>query len=130
MATHWKCHDRRTRQTLTLEQSETMKQISMKQAQELATREAYKLKTEIEYCQADWISENSRTIADIELKRTNKTYYGEWPKGWKHEMKRAAIEKAKQDLLSRFLRDECKQLDGAIWLGNWQLIQELEKVTV
>lgn len=107
-----------------------MKQISLKQAQELATRDAYKLKAEIEYCQSEWISENSQTIADIELKRTDKTYWGEWLKGWKHEMKRAAIEKAKQDLLSRFLRDECKQLDGAIWLGNWQLIQELEKVTV
>jgi hypothetical protein len=106
-----------------------MKQISLKQAQELATRDAYKLKAEIEYCQEDWIKEHARYIADIETKRIDKTYYGEWPKGWKHEMKRAAVEKAKQDLLTRFLRNECKQLDGAIWLGNWQMIKELEKPT-
>ena len=105
-----------------------MKQISLEQAQQLATREIYKLKVEIEYCQADWISENSRVIADIECKRTNKTYWGEWPKGWKNEMKRAANEKARRDLLNRFLRDECRQLDGAIWLNNWQLITEIEQL--
>lgn len=103
-----------------------MKQITLKQAEALATRNDSRLKAEIEYCQADWISENSRVIADIECRRTHKTYWGEWPKGWKHEMRRAATEKARQDLIKRFLRDECKQLDGAIWLGNWQMIQELE----
>ena len=86
-----------------------------------------KLKYEIQYCQQDWIIANARFIADIETKRSDKTLFGEWPKGWKAQMLKDSAEAAKDALLSRFLRDECTQLDGAIWLGNWQLIQELER---
>ena len=75
----------------------------------------------------EWVEANARYIADIETKRADKTLYGEWPKGWRSEMLRASKEKAKSDIVSRFLRDECKQLDGAIWLGNWQMIKELER---
>jgi hypothetical protein len=42
-------------------------------------------------------------------------------------MKEVAKQMAKKALLERFLRDECKLLDGAIWLGNWEMIQQLEK---
>jgi hypothetical protein len=45
-------------------------------------------------------------------------------------MVKDSAEAAKAALLSRFLRDECKQLDGAIWLGNWQMIQDLERGAV
>ena len=102
-----------------------MKQITLETAQKLACRE--NLKLEIEYCQIDWIRNNARHIAMIETKQTDKTLFGEWPKGWKHEMKLQAEKQARQDLLARFLRDQCKELDGAIWLGNWQMIQELER---
>jgi len=102
-----------------------MKQITLKQAEKLSLRN--NLKSEIEYCQIDWIKENARHIAMIETKKADKTLYGEWPKGWRHEMKIQSEKQARQDLLARFLRDECKQIDGAIWLGNWQIIQELER---
>lgn len=104
-----------------------MKQISESTAKKIATSNKSRLEDEIKYCQADWIKENARYIADIECGRVDKTIYGEWPKGWKREMRRAAIEMATRALVERFLRDECKQLDGAIWLGNMQMIEDLEK---
>jgi hypothetical protein len=104
-----------------------MKQITSKQAENLALKDDNKLKCEIKYCQQDWIIKNARFIADIETKRSDKTLFGEWPKGWKAQMVKDSVEIAKAALLSRFLRDECKQLDGAIWLGNWQMIQDLER---
>jgi len=104
-----------------------MKQITLSQAKSIAFADQYRMSLETRYCQEDWIKANARYIADIELKRCDKTAYGQFPKGWKAEMKRASLEKAKSDILSRFLRDQCKQLDGAIWLGNWQMINEIEK---
>jgi len=102
-----------------------MKQISKDQALALAIKNH--LKDEIRYCQADWIRENARHIADIETKRADRTFYGQWPKGWKNQMVKDSTEAAKEALLARFLRDECKVLDGAIWLGNWEMIQSMEK---
>jgi hypothetical protein len=104
-----------------------MKQITSKQAENLALKDEIKLKYEIKYSQHDWIIENASYIADIETKRSDKTLFGEWPKGWKAQMVKDSAEAAKAALLSRFLRDECKLLDGAIWLGNWQMIQDLER---
>jgi hypothetical protein len=107
---------------------QTMKQITMKQAEDLACQNG-ELELEMSFCQDDWIKDNSRTIADIECKRIDKTYFGNWPKGWKHQMKEESAERAKHDLLKRFLKRECKELDGAIWLGNWKMIQNLEAKT-
>lgn len=106
-----------------------MKQITLKQAEHLAFENTVRLNDEIKYCQADWIRDNARFIADIECKRCDKTLFGEWPKGWKAEMLRASKETARKALLDRFLRDECKQLDGAIWLGNWQMIEQMERAS-
>jgi hypothetical protein len=103
-----------------------MKQITIAQAEHLALANKIRLRDEINWQQMDWIRENARYIADITMKRTNKTLCGEWPKGWKSEMIRMSSERAKTDLLARFLRDECKQLDGAIWLGNMQMIEQME----
>ena len=105
-----------------------MKQITTKQAEDLACANGA-LRLEIEYCQADWIKDNARIIADIECKRTDKTYFGTLPKGWKAAMKDVSAKRAKDDLVKRFLSRECKELDGAIWLGNWQMIQNLEGET-
>lgn len=104
-----------------------MKQITATQAKALALSNEMRLRDETRYCQADWIRENASRIADIEAKRSDKTLYGEWPKGWKSEMLRTSKETAEKNLLDRFLRDECKLLDGAIWLGNWDLIQQMER---
>ena len=104
-----------------------MKQITLKQAEKLACSNKYALKFEIECCQKEWIEKNAKYISDIETKRADKTLFGEWPKGWKNQMVKDSAEISKAALLSKFLRDECKQLDGAIWLGNWKMIQELER---
>ena len=104
-----------------------MKQISPKTAEKLALQDETKLKYEMQYEQHDWIVKNAKYIADIETKRCDKTLFGEWPKGWKAQMLKDSAETAKAALLSRFLRDECNQLDGVIWLGNWQMIKELER---
>lgn len=104
-----------------------MKQITTKQAESLACADAHTLKQEIQYCQADWIRDNARYIADIETKRTDKTFYGTWPKGWRAAMKADSIVRARLGLTTCFINSECFQLDGAIWLGNFQLINQLEK---
>jgi len=103
----------------------TMKQISTSQAKKLAFAAVYKLESEIKYCQSDWIKENSRHIADIECGRTDKTLYGTWPKGWKAAMKAEAKTRAEEVVLREFIRDECKYLDGIIWLANLTLIERM-----
>jgi hypothetical protein len=107
-----------------------MKQITLEQAAKLATGNKARVKSETYYCQEDWVRANAPYIAAIETGRHDRTLCGEWPKGWKAEMKEVAKQMAKKALLERFLRDECKLLDGAIWLGNWEIIQQLEKQTV
>lgn len=103
-----------------------MKQISMKQVEQLALS-GDRLEFEIRCCQTEWIQQNARSIAEIETKRRDKTNFGEFPKGWKAEMLRASKDRAKKELVDRFIRDNCKVLDGAIWLGSWQHIEELER---
>ena len=104
-----------------------MKQISPELAAKLATANKGQLAQETRWAREDWIKENARYIAAIESKEWDKTLGGEWPKGWRAEMKKEAAAVAAKSMLDRFLRDECKLLDGAIWLGNWQMIQQLEK---
>ena len=99
----------------------------MTEATNLALANKARLRSEVAYCQADWIKGNACYIADIETRRSDRTLYGEWPNGWRAEMKKEAGRAAAKSLLERFLRDECKLLDGAIWLGNLNLIYELEQ---
>ena len=102
-----------------------MKQITITQATKLALSHPYRLSDEIKCCQADWIQAHARQIADIECKRSSKTYYGEWPKGWKAAMKAEANVNAEENLLKRFLRDECIQIDGAYWLTSITMIESM-----
>jgi hypothetical protein len=102
-----------------------MKQITQKQLEALALADPREVETWTEYSASDWIKENAHHIAAIESGRTSKTLFGEWPKGWKAEMKRAAKEKAKADLIARFKRQNIMEMDGALWLNNHQLIQQL-----
>ncbi len=102
-----------------------MKQISIAQAKKLAFSETSKMNAEIKYCQADWIRENAHYIADIECGRVDKTFYGTWLKGWKAAMKAEARKRAEEIILNAFIRDECKCLDGVIWLGNLAMIEQM-----
>jgi hypothetical protein len=104
-----------------------MKQITAKQIEALALADAREVKRWTEYAAADWIIANARHLAEIEFGRVTKTFFGEWPKGWRHEMKREAKEKAKADLIERFKRQNIKEIDGALWLNNHQIISQLEK---
>jgi len=101
-----------------------MKQISKRKAQDLADRELH-LKTEIRFCESDWIKQNACRIADIECGRADKTYYGEYPKGWKTTMKAEAVRNAQKRTLRQFIESRCCVIDGRIWLNDWQLINEL-----
>lgn len=107
-----------------------MKQITHREAEKLALADPRNLKFEIECCQAEWIAKNSRHIAEIETKRTDKTYWGEYPKGWKSAMLKDSKEKAKSDILRRFLANKCREIDGVLWLNDWQMICEMEKPTI
>ena len=104
-----------------------MKQITMEQAIKLATANEKRVAQELRWAREDWVKENARYIAAIECREWDRTLGGEWPKGWRYEMKKEARAKASRQLLDKFLREECKLLDGAIWLGNWEIIQQLEK---
>ena len=42
-------------------------------------------------------------------------------------MRRAAKEKARLDLIAKFKRQHILEMDGALWLNNWELINQLEK---
>jgi hypothetical protein len=105
-----------------------MKQITIKQAEALAFAGG-SLEYETKLCQGDWIRCNADRIADIEMKRCDKTLWGTFPNGWKKQMAKGAKMMARKNLLERFLRDECKLLDGAIWLGNITMIEQMEKET-
>jgi hypothetical protein len=102
-----------------------MKQISKSTAEKLAMRNKSDVARETRYAIVDWLTANAHTIADVETGRANKTLYGEWPKGWKAQMMQDAKETAKMRLVERFLADHCKVLDGVIWLGDWQMINEI-----
>ena len=105
-----------------------MKQISMELATKLATENQHRVKDEIRYQREDWIKSNARYIAAIESREWDKTLGGEWPKGWRAEMKEQAKIMAHKSLLDRFLCNHCKLLDGAIWLADWEIIQRLEQL--
>lgn len=102
-----------------------MKQITRKQLEALALADPREVERWTEYSASDWIKENAHHIASIEFSGNSKTLFGEWPKGWRAEMKRAAKEKAKADLIARFKRHNIMEMDGALWLNNFQLIQQL-----
>ncbi len=102
-----------------------MKQLTQKQILELATKDSARLKTEIRYCMSDWLKANAAKVVSIEAGYTNKTHFGEFPKGWKSEMKRWAKEDAVRILTEAFIKDKCFVLDGATWLGDWQMINEI-----
>ena len=102
-----------------------MKQISISQAKSLAFSATLKRTAEIKYCQSDWIKENAHYIADVECGRVDKTFYGTWPKGWKAAMKTESKARAEEIILKAFISDECKYLDGVIWLGNITLIERM-----
>ena len=106
-----------------------MKQITQKQAEKIAWC-PLDLKFEIECCQAEWIASNARYIAEIETKRADKTYWGEYPKGWKSAMLKQSEKTAKSNLLTRFISRKCREIDGAFWMSAWQLICEIEKSAI
>jgi hypothetical protein len=103
-----------------------MKQITTKQLQSLALADKAEVKRWTEYSITDWIAANAQHIGWIETGRADKTLFGEWPKGWKAEMKRASAEKARLDLIEKFKRQHILEMDGALWLNNWELINELK----
>jgi hypothetical protein len=104
-----------------------MKQITRNQLEKMALADKREVERWTEYSAADWLKENARHVAGIETGRMDKTLYGEWPKGWKAEMKRAASEKARADLIERFRREHVFELDGALWLRSMDLIEAMKK---
>lgn len=104
-----------------------MKQITTKQLETLALADKAEVARWEEYSIRDWIVENAQFIGWIETKKADKTLFGEWPKGWKAEMKRAAKEKARLDLIAKFKRQNILEMDGALWLNNLDLINQISK---
>ena len=102
-----------------------MKQITVKQLEKLALADTREIERWTEYSAIDWIKDNAQHITWIETGKADKTLFGEWPKGWKAEMKRAAKEKAKSDLIDKFKRHHIMEMDGALWLNSWEHIQKL-----
>lgn len=103
-----------------------MKQISQKQLETLALADKAEVARWEEYVAMDWVAANSKYIVWIETKKADKTLFGEWPKGWKAEMKRAAKERARFDLIAKFKRQNILEMDGVLWLNNIELINQLK----
>jgi hypothetical protein len=95
-----------------------MKQISKRELRSLALRDAEWLRVKTEWAAADWLAENAAEVSKIELGANHKTLFGEWPKGWKAEMKRAAKEMAETAIIDAYRRDNIFELDGALWLRD------------
>lgn len=104
-----------------------MKQITIDQVEKLAISENA-LRSEIRYCQVDWIKENASMIASIETKFLDKTACGEFPRGWKYEMVQESKKRARKMLVDQFINANCKVLDGVIWLNSWDHILELKRI--
>jgi hypothetical protein len=104
-----------------------MKQITKSQAKTLALADQPALRFETSCCQVDWIKKHAREIAEIETKLRDKTNWGDFPKGWRHEMVRESKDRAEKTIVDRFIRENCCVIDGSIWLGNWHKIQEMTR---
>ena len=102
-----------------------MKQISPKIAEALAIKGATpgEISREEEFFASQWLKENARHVAAIETGRVDKTYFGEFPKGWRAAMKSQARAKAREYIVEEFIREKCALIDGALWLNDWQLIE-------
>jgi hypothetical protein len=104
-----------------------MKQISQKQMEAMALADKRGYEQALEWCIVDWLRKNAEYVAAIETGRSNKTLYGEWPKGWKAEMMREAKVAARAAVVSKFKLAHILELDGALWLRDWQMIDTLAK---
>ena len=102
-----------------------MKQISRKAAEALALKNAARgaLAREEEFFASQWLKENARHVAAIETGRVDKTFFGEFPKGWRAAMKADAKTKAREYIVESFIREKCASIDDALWLNDWQLIE-------
>jgi hypothetical protein len=103
-----------------------MQQISYEKARQIALSDKKKVRYYVRYFEADWLKEQALNVADIECKRMNKTFFGEWPKGWKAEMKRWAMEATENHFVRRWIQDHCREIDGALWVASWQEICKLK----
>ena len=73
-----------------------------------------------------WITEFSGQIARANMPNSapfEKNYCGDWPKGWR----KAMLDGAKAQLIERYIKRECREIDGVIWTGNLGDIEMLEK---
>lgn len=104
-----------------------MKQVSKKTIRRLALSDSYGLAVMEQYEAADWMRENALVVAEIELGKGHKTRFGEWPKGWRAEMKRCARRRAEDHMVSAFMRREVFELDGAMWLRRLDTIERLSR---
>lgn len=103
-----------------------MKQITQKQMEQIALRDESYLSAILDYHVSDWIKENAFRIGAMETGKADKTYFGEYPKGWRSAMKADATQSARAEIIAKFKAENVLELDGALWLRDWTLIQQLE----
>lgn len=100
-------------------QINTMKQISHKEAEQRAMESGMYVQ-QLSTAMWMWMDKHGLDVAKIELGIAEKTLYGTWPKGWKHQMlaecKRSAIAAA----TSWWIAANCRKLPGiggdVLWL--------------
>ena len=93
-----------------------MEQIGVSEIRELALKNKYNTDWETQLCQSAWIREHSHIIAQVESKRASRTYDGEFPRGWRHQMIKDCKKQAEDAVIAKFIGEYCRLIDGVYWL--------------
>lgn len=96
-----------------------MKQVTIEEIHDLALSPA-RFNFEFRFQCSEWLEKNARHVAEIELKLIDKTNYGQWPAGWKVEMKKQARLITMKNLIEDFMRNNIIHSGGAYWLQTIQ----------
>lgn len=92
-----------------------MTQYSRKQVEKMAIKE-YGIGPFMLIAMKDWVSKNSHALC-IAIDGNDKTCFGEFQKGWKSEMFKAAEKMARDYLVEDYIKAKNGRiLDGVIWL--------------
>lgn len=92
-----------------------MKQITYAEARKFALSENMRLEIMLQFKLQAWMLDNAASVVSVELKKSPKTMYGEWPKGWAATMFSSCKKAAKDQVTQEWIARNCKVIDGAIY---------------
>lgn len=88
-----------------------MMQISRREAEAMA-RQSPMFEHKMHAALVEWMERNGFEVARIESGNMHPKLFGEWPRGWKHQMVADAKREALQKTTDWWIDRECKVLPG------------------